>query len=367
MFLRLYYKLIKISIIIIIMQGIFILLSPVRKDNRWKLTTKIDNSNFLLASKYLNILENEEYFDTVLASNSNLNKHINRVTKSIKLSPNIYTEQVLNFYSHINNKIKKETVQETLVVSKEEEYENNTRLLSIIARKEKNMSDNKNTENNENNKQKYTIRVVKRKVNKNKRENLSTNNIIRHKFSKKPKGEGFYYYIKSGDSLWKISKRFNTAINDLLTYNNLSELNIRVGQRLWIPGKKNRGDFIWPVKGRISSGYGYRIHPISKRKEFHAALDIAAPKGTKIVASKSGRISYAGWIRGYGKVVVINHSNGYSTLYAHMSKISVKKGQQVSKGDKIGEVGTTGYSTGPHTHFEIRRFGKKLNPLKYLN
>ncbi len=127
------------------------------------------------------------------------------------------------------------------------------------------------------------------------------------------------------------------------------------------------GAFAWPVPGYsgISSGYGYRT--MWGRKEFHAAIDIPAPSGTSIVASKSGTVVLAGYSAGYGNYVVVDHGGGYMTLYAHASSLDVSAGQQVSRGQRIAGVGTTGPSTGNHLHFEVRVNGAKQNPLNYVS
>lgn len=129
-------------------------------------------------------------------------------------------------------------------------------------------------------------------------------------------------------------------------------------------------NFTRPVPGRISSPYGYRMHPIFKRKIFHSGIDIAAPYGTPIKAANSGRVIFVGWYSGYGKVVIIDHGNiggaPTTTLYAHMSSTAVKQGTNVPKGATIGKIGTTGYSTGPHLHFEVRQKGNPVNPLNFI-
>ena len=128
--------------------------------------------------------------------------------------------------------------------------------------------------------------------------------------------------------------------------------------------------FNLPLNGRFSSPFGWRVHPIFKSKTFHSGLDIAAPMGTSIKASNEGKVIYSGWYGGYGKVVIIDHGklNGHSitTLYAHMSAQKAHVGEQVKKGQTIGLVGSTGYSTGPHCHFEVRVDGKPVNPLSYV-
>ena len=128
--------------------------------------------------------------------------------------------------------------------------------------------------------------------------------------------------------------------------------------------------FVKPISGRITSPFGWRTHPIFKSRTFHSGVDIGGPNYGNIIASNSGRVIYSGWYGGYGKVVIIDHGtvNGSptSTLYAHMSTIKVKQGDYVQKGQVVGLEGTTGYSTGPHCHFEVRINGKPNNPMNYI-
>lgn len=130
------------------------------------------------------------------------------------------------------------------------------------------------------------------------------------------------------------------------------------------------GGFIMPVAGRISSPFGWRVHPIFKSRTFHSGIDIASPYGTPIKASNAGKVIYSGWYGGYGRVVILDHGSctgqPTTTLYAHMSKQKVAVGQNVTRGQVIGLVGSTGYSTGPHLHFEVRINGKPNNPNNYL-
>ncbi len=130
------------------------------------------------------------------------------------------------------------------------------------------------------------------------------------------------------------------------------------------------GGFLRPISGNITSNYGWRTHPIFKRRIFHSGIDIGAPMGTPIRAANDGRVIFAGWYGGYGKVVILDHGKvgGHptTTLYAHMSAINTGTGQSVTRGQNIGRVGSTGYSTGPHLHFEVRVNGKTLNPLNYV-
>jgi murein DD-endopeptidase MepM/ murein hydrolase activator NlpD len=126
------------------------------------------------------------------------------------------------------------------------------------------------------------------------------------------------------------------------------------------------GGFLRPVYGAITSPYGWRRHPIFGGRRFHTGVDIAGPNRSAIRASNSGKVIYSGWYGGYGKVVIVDHGKSITTLYAHMSSTAVNKGQAVKKGQTVGYEGSTGYSTGPHLHFEVRLNGKHTNPMKYI-
>jgi len=121
-----------------------------------------------------------------------------------------------------------------------------------------------------------------------------------------------------------------------------------------------------PVEGRLSSGFGYRRHPITGLRSFHYGIDITNNRGTPVQASGSGVVVFSGWRGTYGKVIIISHGYGYETVYAHNNQLYVSVGDTVEKGDVISAVGNTGNSTGPHLHFEIRLNGKAVNPLTYL-
>lgn len=119
--------------------------------------------------------------------------------------------------------------------------------------------------------------------------------------------------------------------------------------------------------GRLSSGFGYRLHPITGRRDFHYGIDISGPTGTPVKSYASGTVTRATFSSGYGRYVVVNHGGGLSTLYAHMSSISVSVGTRVDVGTQIGKMGSTGLSTGSHLHFEVNRNGTRVNPLGYLD
>ncbi len=129
-----------------------------------------------------------------------------------------------------------------------------------------------------------------------------------------------------------------------------------------------KGVMLWPAPGhsRISSPYGWRTHPILRVKKFHRGIDIPAPTGSAVKAAQTGKVIFSGWMNGYGNVIVLDHGGQVSTLYAHLSQRNVNVGSSVEKGDIIAEVGSTGRSTGPHLHFEVRQGGEPVNPVPYL-
>ena len=129
---------------------------------------------------------------------------------------------------------------------------------------------------------------------------------------------------------------------------------------------RGTGIFVFPVNGRITSGFGYRRHPILGTSRLHAGVDFGAPQGTTIYAADSGSVIYAGWYGGYGRTVIVDHGGGITTLYAHSSRLFVSVGQAVTQGQAIAAIGSTGLSTGPHLHFEVRQNGNPVNPMAYL-
>lgn len=132
-----------------------------------------------------------------------------------------------------------------------------------------------------------------------------------------------------------------------------------------VPERFN-GRFSWPVSGVVTSPFGWRSNPFGGGPEFHQGLDIAAPMGTTITAAASGTVIMAQWYGGYGNYILIDNGNHYSTGYGHCSAIYVRAGQHVQRGQAIGAVGSTGYSTGPHVHFEVRINGKPVDPAPRL-
>jgi murein DD-endopeptidase MepM/ murein hydrolase activator NlpD len=191
-----------------------------------------------------------------------------------------------------------------------------------------------------------------------------------------PNIDGISYTIKKGDSLSNISKIYNVPLEVILDVNDLSSANIKEGGTLFIPGAKMpSGDlrlalgdlFIYPIRKNISSNFGWRKDPFTGEQSYHSGIDMKANSGTAVKAAMDGTVSAVSNSRVYGNYIIMSHDNGYQTLYAHLSAFSIKQGDNVTQGKKIGEVGNTGLSTGPHLHFGVFRNGKWVNPLDLLN
>ncbi len=127
------------------------------------------------------------------------------------------------------------------------------------------------------------------------------------------------------------------------------------------------GPLMWPHRGKITSPFGSRIHPIFKTRTMHTGIDIDGNTGDPVKAAADGEVLYAGWLKGYGQIVILDHGGSLSTVYAHMSRINVEEGQRVRRGHVVGRVGSTGTSTGSHLHFEVRVNGDAKDPLRYLS
>lgn len=193
--------------------------------------------------------------------------------------------------------------------------------------------------------------------------------------------DGVYHTVVEGETLESIAEKYKVEPEAIATceYNPLEppdyfiEEGIRLvvpgGEKPYVPkvvttytgpvpeGARGTGRFQWPVRGTITQGYWYG----------HRAIDIGAPVGSAVLAADGGFISFAGWTDvGYGYLVVIDHANGFATYYAHLSNIYVFEGQAIERGDVISAVGSTGWSTGPHLHFEVRYYGTQQNPRAYL-
>lgn len=190
-----------------------------------------------------------------------------------------------------------------------------------------------------------------------------------------PNMDGVPHTVKAGDSLSGISASSGVPLAVIMDVNDLESDIISPGAALFLPGVRMPQEeirlalgesFIYPLRGILSSPYGWRIDPIAKVERFHSAIDLAAPLGTPVKAAMNGKVSRVAVNSVYGIYIIVTHPGGYQSLYAHLSAATVKPGNQVIQGAKIGEVGSTGYSTGPHLHFGVFRNNKAINPLEVL-
>ncbi|MDR1950486.1 MAG: M23 family metallopeptidase [Spirochaetaceae bacterium] len=191
-----------------------------------------------------------------------------------------------------------------------------------------------------------------------------------------PNQDGILYTVKTADSLGSIAEKYGTEVAAIQTVNELFSGSVKAGSGLFIPGarlpqadlQEINGDlFIWPIRGYITSPYGYRLHPYTKVRHFHSGIDIGASQGTPIKAAMAGRVTAATYNETNGFYVVITHHSGYRTLYAHLSVIRTKAGDYVKTAEIIGDVGSTGVSTGPHLHFTVYKNGVTVNPRSLVN
>lgn len=182
--------------------------------------------------------------------------------------------------------------------------------------------------------------------------------------------KGIIYRVSPGESVASIASKFNIKTETIMKDNNLDNpSNLKIDQELILRGAKpefsykDRLDqkFMYPINTRITSYYGPRWGRV------HEGIDFAAPMGSPIRAVSSGRVVYSGWASGYGYVVIIEHQKGLRTLYAHNSKLLVRNGESVGRGEVISRSGNTGNSTGPHLHFEVQVNGRPENPLNYIH
>jgi hypothetical protein len=193
------------------------------------------------------------------------------------------------------------------------------------------------------------------------------------------------HMVAWGDTLWEISREAGVSIMTLAAANHMCEDDPLIPGRILAlpaPGSPEPkistteecarviaqgADIGWPAFGRITSRFGWRIHPIFRTREFHTGVDIASGWGAPVRAAKGGVVHFVGWMIGYGRLIVVDHGNGLQTFYAHLSTALVHVGARVEQGELIGRVGSTGWSTGPHLFFEVRRYGVPLDPLRLMH
>jgi len=210
---------------------------------------------------------------------------------------------------------------------------------------------------------------------------LRNGNLIRPGQSiKVPNQRGILHKVVKDESLEEIAIRYQVSLEKIIESNGMLDPDtIYAGTELFIPDAKinesfrkrlipppYKPKFVKPTSGRLTSGFGYRIHPILKKRRMHKGIDIVARYGSNVKAATGGIITYSGQMGSYGNLVVIDHQNGFETRYAHNSRLKVKKGEKVRQGQTIALVGNTGRSNGTHLHFEIWKNGEAIDPAHYL-
>ena len=192
-----------------------------------------------------------------------------------------------------------------------------------------------------------------------------------------PNRNGLLYTIKQNENIEEVASKYDIQLNRILAFNKIDEISdIEIGDDIFLPGAKYTLDeriekfgqmFSLPVTvTRISSLFGYRVHPITKVRTKHTGVDIPGSLDTPVYAARKGKVIFAGYSGGYGNLVIVRHDKGYTTYYGHLNKITTKIGANVGVGVMIGRMGSTGNSTGSHLHFEVRRNGEALNPIDFI-
>lgn len=187
-----------------------------------------------------------------------------------------------------------------------------------------------------------------------------------------PNQDGIFHTVRNGETLSSVAEKYSADMEAVKIINELFSDHISAGTDLFIPSAKldwttlqeiNGDLFIWPINGAITSLYGYRRDPFNRNvTQFHNGLDIRGNAGTPVGAAMAGRVSAVGFDNIFGNYVIISHHSGYRTLYGHLSVIRTRTGANVGLGERIGDVGSTGLSTGPHLHFTVYKNGVTLNP-----
>lgn len=251
---------------------------------------------------------------------------------------------------------------------------------------------------------------------------ISINNITKPdmlragKRIKVPNKGGIYHRIEKGDTLSEIARSYRVGQSTIMVHNNINDSKLKAGSRIFIPGGKahvqavrkeirepdpqregrrntvireskhvaasqagkeqkkitrtvashSRRSFSWPLRGKITSAFGSRTNPLTRRRSFHSGIDIGAPVGTPVSASADGKVIFSGWKDIYGNMIILKHDDGFITVYAHNKKNLVSENDMVTRGDKIALSGMTGFVTGPHLHYEIRKHLTPLNPGRFL-
>jgi murein DD-endopeptidase MepM/ murein hydrolase activator NlpD len=191
-----------------------------------------------------------------------------------------------------------------------------------------------------------------------------------------PSMAGILYTAKAGDTAESIAAANNISTDRIVEANALDSSAVKAGASLFLPDaklpsfslKEISGDlFKWPIRSYITSWYGWRKDPFTGVRSFHNGLDIGTPMGTSVKAAMDGTVADTGYSSAFGNYIILRHHAGWQSLYGHLKTISVKEGQRVAAGERIGYSGNSGYSTGPHLHFTVLKNGRTVNPNNVLH
>ncbi len=313
-----------------------------------KLDKKIESSETQLE-------EQESKITKLKDSINNIETELNEVTQKYDKQKELFQQRLVAVYEagetqYLDILLKSRTLSDFLssyyIITELAEVDNN--LISELETKKK------------------TIDLSKKKI-ENEKEELAViienqTRVARTLQNTKKMRESFI------EKLSEEEKQLQTKIDEINTqYDELNKQILALAQQ-GIDTQYIGGELAWPVPGytRITSKYAMRVHPITGQYKLHTGIDISAPMGANFIAANDGIVIKAGMNTAYGNMVIIDHGGGISTLYAHGSEILVEVGQTVKRGDAILKVGSTGYSTGPHAHFEVRINGETTNPLPYI-
>jgi murein DD-endopeptidase MepM/ murein hydrolase activator NlpD len=191
-----------------------------------------------------------------------------------------------------------------------------------------------------------------------------------------PNIRGIFVNVQQGDTIFQYSTKYRIPPDFIMEVNHLRSNELDPGMKIFLPGVRFSNmerayalgeAFNKPVRGRLTSRFGYRRDPFTRKRAFHRGIDLANSVGSRVYAAQEGKVIYTGTRYGYGTTVIIEHRFGYKTLYGHLASFSVKRGQRVRSGQLIGTIGDSGRATGPHVHFEIWHKNRIIDPLTQTN
>ncbi len=311
--------------------------------------------------KYLEMVQGKEaaQFDSLMKEVKRYDEEIKRINDDIKSTEDKYNSQMNLLKTRLKTMYENSNISYIQVLMESKNLVDlieRVKLISVISRNDKELL--------------QSIEVLKKdaeykKALKEDDKQATVNKAIDKQLAIKS------IQVSRSDVETKIN-RINTEINKLAAQEDAllrksKELDALVKSLQRSGGKYAGGNMIWPANGVVTSPYGNRLHPVLRVYRMHTGVDINAPNASAIFAANKGVVIFRGWQDGYGNTIIIDHGGGISTLYAHCSSILVSNGAEVEAGAIIGRVGSTGLSTGPHLHFEVRVNGATTDPLDYVS